>query len=556
MHHSGDYTLKQIAQQYNCTTDKIRYHLQKNNAWKLAYPGKCNLPEQQIIELYKQDLTPKQISEKYNVSVGPIVSILNKHKVRKPCWAKLLPYKTYQRVIDKQLFQQVCEQQISKKNIAQYFDINYDMVASLCKRHNIELPNSAEVRSLLNQQHSKLGFTKHTVYQLHHQQRIPICDIATQLNVSTNYLRKKMKSWGISVIGPEIRLSSEFLQLRENPDKLKKEVEVELKTLSQLTQKYNVSHELLRKLIDDNDIKIPIKYRSTGEQQVEQFILQHLQPHQISICDRTLIPPQEIDIYMPQHKLAIEYCGLYWHSHLTGKDRNYHLNKLQQCQEKGIQLLTIFEDEWINKQQLCENRILQCLNLFNGNKINARQCIVQPINYNIKKQFLNQFHIQGNDVCKIQLGLFYNDQLVSVMTFSKPSRARASQKMVDQVGLWELNRYASDYNYHVRGGGGKLLKYFKNNYQWDTIYSYADRRWSQGNMYQQLNFELVSTSKPNYWYSVPGYHKREYRYNYTKGKLVKQGHDPQLTEFQIMDKLGAARIWDCGMLKFEIKKGA
>jgi len=97
------------------------------------------------------------------------------------------------------------------------------------------------------------------------------------------------------------------------------------------------------------------------------------------------------------------------------------------------------------------------------------------------------------------------------MTFSKGNIAKGSKAV---EGIWELNRFCSNYNYRVVGAAGKLLEYFKKNYDWKEIFSYADRRWSNGNLYKQLGFELIGTTKPNYWYIIS--YKRIHRFNLRK----------------------------------------
>ena len=185
-------------------------------------------------------------------------------------------------------------------------------------------------------------------------------------------------------------------------------------------------------------------------------------------------------------------------------------------------------------------------------KINARDCTVVEITPKQKQEFLSANHVQGNDKSAIKLGLMHGDDIVAVMTFAKPSRSRASITMTTTPGLWELNRFATDITKSVRGGAGKLLKHFQRNYEWSTIYSYADKRWSVGNLYFTLGFEHTHDSPPNYWYVPKGYYKREYRYNYTKYSLVEKGFDPNKTEKQIMEERGYSRIWDCGAMKFEL----
>jgi len=545
--------LKPLSEQFNCTIDKIRWSLKKHNIWKPAKTAKCiNLPEQEIINLYKQDISIKDIAKKYNISTSPIAFILKKNNIRKPVWAKQLPFQTYIKVSDKEFFIAKCKELVSKKNISDYFNINYDMVAALCKKYKIETPPSAIVRSINKQKNASIQLTKENFITLHYKQNVTVGDIALKMGISNGYLRKMIKSWGITIIGQEIRLSTEFKELRNNIEQLKELVKTI--PLKQLCIQYKVSRDVLRKLLNENNISIPIKYRSTDEKKIEKFLFQHLSNIDIEICNRTVIYPYELDFFIPSKNIAIEYCGLYWHSELRGKNNNYHLKKLQKCSEKGIRLITIFEDEFKNNETLVFNKIKHCLNIFPiSNKIHARQCIVKEIPAKQKREFLDKFHIQGNDISSVFLGLYYDNKLISVMTFSTPSRSRASKNMLNTEGLWELNRYATDYNYLIRGGAGKLLTYFKNNFSWKTIYSYADRRWSVGELYKTLGFKLEKISKPNYWYLPPNCSKRIYRYNFTKASLIKQGFDLNLTEKQIMKQRGFTRIWDCGMLKFTIQ---
>ena len=102
------------------------------------------------------------------------------------------------------------------------------------------------------------------------------------------------------------------------------------------------------------------------------------------------------------------------------------------------------------------------------------------------------------------------------------------------------------------GGGSKLLKYFIRNYQVESVISYADRRWSVGNVYTRIGFEEVGKSKPSYWYTAD-YRTRLYRYNFRKSILVANGAPSNLSESAIMKSLGYDRVWDCGTIKYELK---
>jgi len=286
---------------------------------------------------------------------------------------------------------------------------------------------------------------------------------------------------------------------------------------------------------------------SYWEKEVSDFIAQLIGEENIIRNSRKILDSnKELDIYIPSKKVAIECDGIYYHSDkFCLNPQDYHLQKTEECLSKGIRLIHIFEDEWIFKQDIVKARIENILGISNKQTVYARKCIVRQINVREKDEFLDKYHIQGKDISSVRLGLFYNDTLVSVMTFSKGSIAKGS-KVVE--GIWELNRFCSNYNYQVPGAAGKLLEYFKKNYKWKEIFSYADRRWSNGNLYKQLGFELVSTTKPNYWY-VRNY-KRIHRFN-----LRKRLDEPKdIPEWILRLQEGYQRTWDCGNLKFKLKQ--
>jgi len=210
------------------------------------------------------------------------------------------------------------------------------------------------------------------------------------------------------------------------------------------------------------------------------------------------------------------------------------------CEKKGIQLIQIFEDEWLFKQDIVKSRLLNLLKL-NKNKIYARKCVLKEITSKESKEFLNTNHIQGNVNSNIRLGLYYDDELVSIMTFGK---LRKSMGYSTKKGSYEMLRFCNKLNTSVIGGADKLLQYFVKLYQPKEIITYADRRWSQGNLYDKLDFEFIYKTKPNYWYINDD--KREYRFKYRKDVLVKKGFDINKTEHQIMLERKIYRIYDCG----------
>ena len=288
--------------------------------------------------------------------------------------------------------------------------------------------------------------------------------------------------------------------------------------------------------------EVGINNISESEKELLKYI--QLLVYDVKENDRSLLDNKELDIYIPSYNLAFEFNGLYWHSELY-KDKNYHLNKTIECESKGVKLIHIFEDEWIHKKDIVKSRIKNLLNL-TENKIFARKCVIKEVSIKENKDFLNNNHIQGTCKSKIKLGLYYNNELVSLMTFDN-GRLIMSGKSDD----WELVRFCNKLNTNVIGGASKLLKYFIKNYNPKDIISYADRRWSQGDMYGSLGFEFIHDSSPNYWYINGSI--REYRFKYRKNKLINIPHySSELSEHEIMLLNKKYRIYDCGNKKYKL----
>ena len=256
----------------------------------------------------------------------------------------------------------------------------------------------------------------------------------------------------------------------------------------------------------------------------------------------------EIDIVLPSYNVAVEVCGLYWHSELAGgKGRDYHINKMHRCAEKGYRLITLFEDEILFKNEIVRARLKNILGKTSGFKVYARDCNIQEISTQESSHFLNDFHIQGAGHSTIKLGAFFGDVLLSVMTFSLGNRSKGNRR---KEGIWELDRYCGHPDYCITGVASKLLSTFERNYTWTKIFSYADRRWSVGKLYALLGFKNIGATPPNYWY-IKG-QSRLHRFAMRKNA----NDDPMKTEWENRKDQGWDRIWDCGSLKFTKERGA
>lgn len=252
----------------------------------------------------------------------------------------------------------------------------------------------------------------------------------------------------------------------------------------------------------------------------------------------------EIDIYLPDLNIGFEFNGLYWHSEIF-KDRDYHLNKTNYFRDKGIRIIHIWEDDWDLRSEILKSQIKNWLGL-STNKIYARKCTIKEIeNVDEYRDFLNKNHIQGYVSSSLKIGLYYNDRLVSIMTFD---HFEGRRKMVD--GEWNLSRFCNMLDTNVIGGASKLLKYFISNYKPTRIISFADKSWSCGKLYNSLGFSVKKVSYPNYSYLINK--ERSNKQKWKKSKLIKLGYDSNLSESKIMeDNFGAYKIFDCGQIKFE-----
>ena len=276
---------------------------------------------------------------------------------------------------------------------------------------------------------------------------------------------------------------------------------------------------------------------------LEQFVRNILDEYNIKYQTnvRDIIFPKEVDIYIPSKKIAIECNGIYWHSL---KESSYHINKFIHCDNQNIQLLTIWED-WIRtKPDIVKSLIESKLGLI-SNKIYARKCKILEVPSKDCTEFLNNNHIQGSSPSSVKLGLYYENELVSIMIFSK-SRVGIGKK---EDG-WELVRFCNKIDTNVVGGASKLLSYFIRYYNPSKIISYSSNDISNGNLYQVLGFQKEGISNA-YWYISQQTFERFHRFNFRKTKLKGMGFDTEnKTESQIMSELPYWKIYDSGTIRW------
>ena len=250
----------------------------------------------------------------------------------------------------------------------------------------------------------------------------------------------------------------------------------------------------------------------------------------------------ELDFVIPDHNLAIEVGGIFHHSDAYLKNPvTYHLHKYRECQKIGLKLLTIFQDEVDDKTSIVRSRIHNMLGISHKGPA-ARLLDIRDISRDDSYSFLQQYHIQGGShTSKYCFGAYYENCLVAVMSFKRSWRVN---------NAIELDRFATDGKSYA-GVASRLFSNFVKNHDPNHVVSYADLRWSDGNLYRKIGFKQTIISRPSYTYNIRGsdrldksaFRKKDIEH------LVLDGH--LKSESQIMKELGYKRIYDCGKLRFD-----
>ena len=330
-------------------------------------------------------------------------------------------------------------------------------------------------------------------------------------------------------------------------------------TYSQLEQELGVSSTTISAHIVALNLQQLIKYTlSTMEDEVVEFI-QSVCPNELLVRhERSLIAPKELDIYLPNRSIAIECNPTVTHNSsvcdpwgASPKSYRYHRDKTSDCAAKDVFLFHIFGYEWVHKREIIESMIRNLLGA--SDRIYARNCEFNEVSSSEARMFLNENHRQGYTPAKYYFGLYYRNELVSLMTFGKLRNTMGKQLNSDND--WELVRFCNLLNTTVVGGASKLFKHFVDIVQPNKIVSFSDRAHTRGTLYGKLGFQHTAESDPSYVW-VDSHDDAAYnRVNAQKRNLKQFLHDPDVdltkTETQIMIEHGFVQVFDSGTIRWE-----
>lgn len=248
-------------------------------------------------------------------------------------------------------------------------------------------------------------------------------------------------------------------------------------------------------------------------------------------ADTTVLGGRELDIYVPEKSLAIEFDGAYWHSDEVNPDVNRQLDKTMGCEKKGIRLIHVFEWEWLEKRAICESMIRSALGL--DDRVFARRCRVVEVDSHTAMTFLDENHIQGGVGSTIRLGLECDGGLVSLMTFGRP-------RFGSFDGM-EMLRYCCRMGVEVVGGMSRLLSHAMRDYGVTDVISYCNRSKFTGSSYERIGFAHTRDTAPSYWWI----HNNPF-------DMLSRYSTQMKDEDATMRSKGYSRFYDCGTRVYEL----
>lgn len=519
-------SVNKLCQKYNVTHSVIKRWLKQCNLNIIPSNKPYILPSKEEFETkVKTSQYIYELVDFFNIPRGKIYDCSKRYNID---ISHLILKKETLPIPDKDILLKQLNEHSSKIAVGKLYNTHIGTVDKWLKHHNI---------NLIPYYGTKYDLPETFVDEFK-DPNITLTYLKEKYNVTRPALIRWIRENNISFVGKTTkkpRPSKEELLYYNYDQKL---------TSFDMAKIYNVSDTTITQWF--REYNLDIKSYRKNESKAEKEIIEYVNSFGFNFnkTKRILNLNYELDGYDETTNIAIEYCGLYWHSEAMNKHKNYHFQKWKECYEKNITLLTIFENEWMYKQEIVKSILSTKLGK-NTNKIYARKCEIKEIKH--IKQFYEHNHIQGHVNSSINLGLFYENELVCALSFSKPRFNKHYQ--------FEITRFCNKLYTNVVGGFSKLFSYFIKQYNPESILTYADLRYSNGELYRNNGFKYLGLSPPNYWYTKE--YNLESRVKYQKHKLQKilPVFDPTLSEKENMLNNKFNIIWDCGNAKYEWKRG-
>lgn len=414
-------------------------------------------------------------------------------------------------------------------------------------------------------EHPTKGHTKDTHPAVAKQAQTAKEQFASGERVPLMKGKDKHTDEGIARMAAKISITLSQRSIRQRLDELKRLTPEEIKRRIERSGRLELVDKPLN-YVNDNDTQITVRCKvcknefeknlrhlqlgrclncdpqgSAGQQEVATYVWSL--GFNIRTNDRSVISPQELDIFVPSRNFAIEYNGLHYHSELR-KSRTFHDNKTVMCQKLGIDLLHIFEDEWFEKTDIVKSLIAHRLGK-TPNKVFARKCKIVPLTFKESRQFFEQNHIDGDTpVKKKAWGLEHNGKIVAALSIRTPHHRSLKQHM-------EIARFCTALNTAVPGALGRLshvaLQFTRDSGLGKTLLTYVDTRVGHGRGYEAAGFKFLRMSPIRFWWLDE---REKVRFNRFKFRADAK---EKLTERQVALEHGVIKIWGCSNRVFVLE---
>ncbi len=502
---------------YNCSYKTVAnwiksYGIKTRQSIKIKKP-----PKKELEKLYYKDLlTFVDIGKKYNVSNVTVRKWFKEYGIEKRTHNENQKIKSNRKTAPSKTILENAYKTRNLPEMCEYFDVSIHVMKRWLRKHDIEIVNKRVIERP----------SKEELEKLYIDEKWSQSDIANKYNCSTNVIRKWMRFYGI--------------ETRNYPTK---------RTLEKAkTTKMNFYNNEYYPYGDDDFYKqFEHLLTSKPELEIKEF-LENESGYKWNKTRKILDNGLEIDMYCEELKLAVEYCGIFWHSEYKGKTRKYHYDKMIGCNEKGIRLITIFSDEWDYRKEQVKG-FLKSIVSKNQKIIYARKCKFVELEKPFVMGFCENYHIQGRPTQYLKsFGLVYNNELVGVIIYSRHHRQNVNKNVII------LNRLCFKDGYTVIGGSSKLFKNSLSLLDCEYIVTWSDNRWSMGKVYEKMGFKLDRDLPVDYSYIniKKSSSKRLSKQSMQKKKI---GCPDNMTEYEYTKSLGFSRIWDCGKKRwvYELK---
>lgn len=424
------------------------------------------------------------------------------------------------------LFKKMIEEGKTQRSICEHFNITTTKYNTWCRNNGID----DDVKELQE---------KEAIYNLIQEGKL-IPEISLELNIPSYRIRSLVKKYNIEY-------KNQFIRWKENYNDI---IDIIPQTLEKplyiVAKENNISYEQLKKSWKQYDYPIVKQNKPFSKQEYEvRDYVRSLFNNDIKIGSKFFYDEDgnkfEIDII--KENIGIEYCGVYWHSFPRNENKYHIREKIFNAKKQNIDLITIFDYEWLDKQAIVKSIINHKFGF--SKKIYARNCEISEIDSLTAKQFQEENHLNGYVNSSINIGCFHNGILVSVLSLAK-NRFKKDEE-------YEITRFSTKQNFAIVGGLSKLFSYFIKKYDPISCTTYSDLRYGFGAGYLKLGFSFANYTPPNYKYYKNG--KIFSRQVFQKKNLIEMNnYSDDKTEKQIMLENDFNILYDSGNSCYIYKK--